>query len=177
MPKTRAQARTRSRSPSSRSRLPSIASAVRRAARYPCSTDKSRPTLPSGGANVPSGFNGPCPDTYALLPSTRTSRNGSVIPGGGLTAFGNTRPIDSSFAAINGTAAPLAGHGARPHEEPDCAAEADDDLRDDEPEPEAVRVELCAFGDESIDAVRAEQQQHEPVHQVPNVPRHRTPPR
>src|SRR5262245_28501712 len=94
------------------------------------------------------------------------------MPGGGRTAFGNTSFISASFAAINGTAAPLARDVARSHEEPDRAAQADDDLRDHEAEAHAVRGEIRALGDEPIDTVRADRQKHDRVHEIASVPRH-----
>src|SRR6187431_885465 len=90
------------------------------------------------------------------------------MPGGGLTAFGSANFISASFAAINDTAAPSARDAARAHEEPNRAAEADDDLRDHETEADAVR-ELRALGRESINPVCADRQQHDCVHAIANV--------
>src|SRR5215217_7953487 len=100
MPNTRPHATMRSRSPSTRCRLPRIASPVRRAASWACSTVSSRPTLPSGRLIDPSASCGPCPEMIARVPITRTNWNGSDTPAGAFSGGGSTKPREASRSSI-----------------------------------------------------------------------------
>src|SRR6266566_3002047 len=91
-----------SRSPISAFTLARQFSMTSRAAWYPASMSRSRPSLPMS-VNWPSRI-GPCPDTKTRAPVRTVDTYAATGPGGG----GNCRPRASSFSSTRGMAAPSA---------------------------------------------------------------------
>ena len=67
---------------------------------YACSCVTSAPTLPRGFARVPSGFVGPCPETYALFSCTLTKGKVWRKVAGAFVGSGSAIPSSFNLASI-----------------------------------------------------------------------------